>query len=168
MYPDPEVDPERDRAAVERDEQAAARDTEAVERDARAQRRSDARRSVEQGTRDELWHQHVTRSAAGVESAPSPGRRDLLEQALVDREIALSDADWARQTLSDFVDAARRNRGEAAGDREASACDRHQAAHDRDQAADDRASAARDRSSAAARIEQAEVDAATRGSTTGY
>jgi hypothetical protein len=168
VHPDPEGSPERDRDAAARDRLAAARDGAARERDTRAQHRGETRRSEEQVARDEVWDQRVTRPSSATDDPPTRRWRELLEQALVDREIAVSDAEWARRELSAFLDSAHRERGAATIDREASEHDREEAAHDRRRAADDRAAAARDRASASVQQEQAEVDAATRGTATTY
>jgi hypothetical protein len=143
--------PLRDSHAASRDADAQARDRVAGERDQAASQRDDHASSVELAVRKWLWEQSPDRAAAPQGSHVVPGEWDVeaaLEQAVIDREVAVAAAELAREELDDLLSERRAARLEAAVDRAAGAVDRSMAAADRGHALADRQAAEDDRDQA--------------------
>lgn len=145
----------RDAAAAGRDREAGGRDREADERDEFALQREELASQREKAVRDRMRAQQVMDGPRAQWWREEDGEGDLgsaLEQSLIDREAALSCAEWAREELREVLDSSRAERRNAVDDRRASEQDRERAAGDRESSTTDREAAAADR-------EQAQVDA---------
>lgn len=144
----------RDDIDGERDSQAAARDRAARDRDAAAAR-------VDWSARHHLATNKQRRAAdaesrARRENAPDGDAH--LEQGVIDRESLLTEIAMLEGEVLDVLDAARRQRWDAAHDRRDSSQDRLSAETSRDAAAEDRGAAASDRAAASGDRQQAEID----------
>jgi hypothetical protein len=148
----------RDMQAAKRDIASERRDQRGERRDAIASKRDDSARRQAQAVRFEIA-QWLIRDRLGPEpDSSTDSSAGGSEQELIDREILVSDAAWARETLTDMLNTARKEREQAAAERRSAAIDRAAAAKDRRSAAADRASAVRDRAAAAAARDQAQID----------
>ena len=152
---------ERDEIADLRDGAAASRDEEANARDRESKVRDEASIDRALRIRDHLWARQQGQKAerrrlANTDPEPDTSRRQpddesmaqLLEQAIVDRELTASEHESRDAELGGLLEAMESNRHAAAEDRRAAARDREAAASDRRRADEDRRLAAADRDQA--------------------
>lgn len=145
----------RDLAAADRDLAAADRDLEADERDEFAEQREEWARQRDQAIRDRLWAEHLGSEARDLRAWLAHTRSNRAvdhEQALIDREVAISAVALAEDELREALTDARRDRWHAA-------VDRHASRRDRENAGLDRAASSHDRDATAADRDQSAVDA---------